>query len=137
MTDQGSPSAPPDQPKPKKKYNYTQKTGKPTDYRPEFIPKLLEMAAEGKSFTAIAVEFDVVRDTMWDWGKRHKEFGDAMRRAKQLQIAFFEKIGMTAMQGGTKGFKSDMWTFWMKARFGWREDGPSDEPQEDTELEIK
>lgn len=96
----------------KKKQN---KGGRPTDYREDFCARVIELGREGKSKAQIAAALDVSRDTVHEWTKKHPEFSDAIKRAEELALAWWEDAGQMGMM--RQGFNATAFIFQMKNRF--------------------
>jgi len=84
----------------KKKRKYTKpvpgrKPGQPTKYRKEYCQMLMEHMKEGLSFETfgITLENPVHRDTCYEWAKVHSDFSDAKKKATDMALNFFEKMG--------------------------------------------
>ena len=72
------------------------KIGRPTEYDPIFVDKLEDyLETTGREQTSLptiegfAIYLDVVKSTLYEWAKEHKEFSNALReillrQAKQL-----------------------------------------------------
>jgi hypothetical protein len=89
--------------------------GRPTDYLPEYCEQVIELGRQGKSKAQIAATLDVARMTLDNWAAVHPEFLDAITRARDLSMAWWEDKG----QGGldTSGFNASLWSRSMAARF--------------------
>lgn len=90
-------------------------TGRPTDYRPEYCARVIELGKQGKSVIQMACDLDVVRQTLHDWCKVHPAFLDAFTRAKQHSQDWWEtqaQCGLTADK-----FNAQLWSRSMAARF--------------------
>jgi hypothetical protein len=94
------------------------KGGRPTDYRPEYCAKVIELGRLGKSKAQIAAALDVSRQTMLNWTNTHAEFLDAVKRAEELALGWWEDAGQAGLT--SKGFNATAFIFQMKNRF--RED---------------
>ena len=66
-------------------------TGRPSDYRPEYCDAVIEAMGEGCSLTAFAGIIGVARDTVYEWIKSHREFSDAVSRARPKQVLWWER----------------------------------------------
>lgn len=95
--------------------------GRPTKYRPEMCEQIIELAGEGKSKTEIAVDLGVDRTTLDRWAEANPDFRIALTRAKQVEQAWWERIGRVNLTAQT--FQQSMWSRSMAARFPeeWRE----------------
>lgn len=101
--------------------------GRPTKYDPRFCHEVVEFCRKGKSLTAYAAHIGVNRSTITEWGLEHKEFSAAIKSAKAVAEAYLETVGIAGMTGQIKYFNGPVWIFWMKARFGWRDEPINDE----------
>lgn len=66
------------------------RTGRPSEYRPEYCELVIEKMAEGLSLTAFAGFIRVSRDTVYEWIKRHPAFSDAVSRANPTRVLWWE-----------------------------------------------
>lgn len=64
--------------------------GRPTDYRPEYCDLVIETMAEGLSLTAFAGRIRVARETVYAWIEAHREFSDAVSRARPTRDLWWE-----------------------------------------------
>jgi hypothetical protein len=97
--------------------------GRPTKYKPEFCAKVVELASHGKGLATIARELGVMRETMWRWGNDKPEFCNALKRAYEAGLSWWEEQGRIATFGEVPGFNSTAYIFQMKNRFkdDWRD----------------
>lgn len=102
------------------------KVGRPSKYRKDFHPEdFIRLSRQGKTFAQIAAAWDIDRETLWSWGKRHTEFANAIKRGRQLAEAWYMEIGQSAMFGQVKidgrPVKVELgWYVWMtKNMFKW------------------
>lgn len=95
--------------------------GRTSDYKPEYCEQVIDYGKQGKSRTWIAAELGVVRQTLYDWEKKHSDFLDALARAKVLEQQWWEDSGQDGME--KPGFGANIWGRSMAARFPdeWRE----------------
>lgn len=93
-------------------------TGRPTKYSTEFCQIVVELGKAGLSIAQIASHFDVCRQTIDNWARRHPEFLEALSRARTHAQAWWE---FQAMAGLTHPkFNCRLWEKSVQARF--RED---------------
>lgn len=72
--------------------------GRPTKYRKEFHPQdFIRLSKQGKTLAQIALEWDVDRDTVQEWRKRHKEFSVAIKKGREFAEAWYMNLGHLAM----------------------------------------
>jgi transposase-like protein len=65
-------------------------TGRPTDYRPEFCQLVIEQMSKGISLGAFAGVIGMARETVYRWVREHREFHDAVSRARAAQQLAWE-----------------------------------------------
>lgn len=67
-----------------KQYNYTEKTGRPSDYNQETADRICSLVSEGKSARTIcAIEGMPSLQTFFTWLRVHREFLEQYERAKE------------------------------------------------------
>lgn len=89
--------------------------GRPTKYDPAFCDRVIELGKEGCGKAEISAELDVTRETVNDWIKAHAEFSDAMQRAHDFSLAWWEKQARSNL--ATSGFQAGLWKQAMSGRF--------------------
>ena len=90
--------------------------GRPTIYRDSFCEVVIECGKKGFSKAMMAAELDVVRSTLDEWCKGNKKFSDAMQRARELSLAWWESEGMSGIWGG-KEFNAQAYRLQLCNRF--------------------
>ena len=95
------------------------KIGRPPTYRPEFCELAIELGELGKSYAQIAAAIGVARKTIYEWMDSHPEFGDAMTRARDLALAWWEDQGAAGIWEDRDGARlnAQVWSRSMSARF--------------------
>lgn len=73
--------------------------GRPSEYRPEYCDLVREKMGEGLSLTAFAGFVGVAKETAYRWMSRHREFGDAVSRARAAQNLWWELKMKSARKG--------------------------------------
>jgi len=94
------------------------KIGRPTDYKPEYCDRVVEMGKKGLSMVQMAAKLGQARNTLDAWGKKHGPFMDALTRARTEAQNWWETEGMNSLNKDK--FQSSVWRTSMQARF--RED---------------
>ncbi len=92
------------------------KVGRPSDYSEALCERVVKLGAEGKSKTQIAAALGVVRQTLENWSNQHPEFLDAMTRAGELAMTWWEEQGQKGIWAGSV-FNASAWSRSMAARF--------------------
>lgn len=92
------------------------KGGRSTDYRPELCGQVIELGKQGKSRAQIAATLGHSRQTLYDWEKAHPKFLDAMQRAHDLALAWWEDQGQNGIWAG-KQFNAAAYGLQMRNRF--------------------
>jgi len=91
--------------------------GRPTDYRPEFCEKLVELMKQGAAIEELCLEFDVCEKTLYNWFNAHPDFLQAKKRGVAFSKAWWMKNGRLNLEN--KEFNYTGWYMNMKNRFGW------------------
>ncbi len=73
--------------------------GRPSAYDPVYCTKIIEAGREGFSLTAFAGIIGVCRDTINEWGRKHPEFSDAIRRHSGARTYKLESDLLSAKEG--------------------------------------
>jgi len=89
--------------------------GRPTDYRPEYCQKAIELGKTGASYAEIASELDVAESTLYLWKDVHPEFSEALTRARQEAKVWFERLGRENLTADR--FQSSLWAKQVSCRF--------------------
>ena len=118
------------------------KMGRPETYRKDFHPaEYVRHSRDGKNLTQIAALFDVTRETIYDWGRKFKDFSDALKRGRQLCEAHWMNLGYAGMTGGVTGkdgkkiqINLGFYVWLTKNNFGWSDTPPAQ--TEDNSLEM-
>lgn len=95
--------------------NTTTAFGRPTDYKPEFCEKVIELGKLGKSVTQMACGLGVSKQTLHNWKKTYPEFFDAITYATELSQDWWESIGQEALFA--EKFQSAVYNKQMACRF--------------------
>jgi hypothetical protein len=93
----------------------TESRGRPTDYRSDYCERVIELGAAGKSKAQMAAALGVCRQTLENWKNDHPAFLDAITRARDLSLAWWEDKGQENLL--TSGFQTPLWSRSMAARF--------------------
>ncbi len=73
--------------------------GRPTKYKAEFCERLIAHMAKGLPYETFSAEIEVGRDSLYEWEKKHPEFADAKKRAREKQYLALAQTGMAGMVG--------------------------------------
>jgi transposase-like protein len=92
------------------------KVGRPSRYEKVYNQIVLDYAREGLSLTQISARIDIPRTTMRSWADKHKEFSSTLTRAKELEQAWWEAVGMEALKLGSD-FNAAVWKKSVECRF--------------------
>ncbi|KAK6020560.1 hypothetical protein OSTOST_13784, partial [Ostertagia ostertagi] len=99
------------------------KGGRPTDYRPEYCERVIQLGREGASKAEMAFALGVSKTTLNSWAANNPEFLTAVNEAVELAQGWWEHNGKKAVFGEVPGFNATAFIFTMKNRFpdDWRE----------------
>jgi hypothetical protein len=100
--------------------------GRPSDYRPEYCERVIELGRIGMSVVEMASDIGVSRNTLeTSWTAAHPEFLEALEIARECSQSWWESMGRVNLimnkEAGT--FQASVWSRSMAARFprDWRE----------------
>jgi len=95
------------------------KIGRPTKYKPEYCQEVIQLGAEGKSKEQIAAKLEVNWGTLDNWAEQHQEFLLALRTAKELELSYWEELGLNHIveSPGSSRLNGGVYNKVMAARF--------------------
>lgn len=93
-----------------------------TAYKPEMIPKMLELFKNGASIAAVCASLPCSKDSYYRWKddtKNKPEFGEAATLGELLSQKWWEEKGKESMFSTEKElkFNGSCWQFVMASRF--------------------
>ena len=92
--------------------------GRPTKYRSEYCKRVVDLSRDGLSVAELALDIGVARQTLYTWMDAHPEFLDAMSRARDYSLAWWERKareGIVNEKG--RAINAALWGKIMSARF--------------------
>jgi hypothetical protein len=89
--------------------------GRPTKYEERFCEEVVNCGKQGMSRAEMAAHFEVTRETLNEWAKAHAEFSDAVTRATEFSLAWWEQQGRENLK--TASFQSALYGRAMSGRF--------------------
>lgn len=89
--------------------------GRPSEYDATFCEKVISLGKQGKSRAEIASALDCSRNTMARWEQLHPDFRDALSRAKDEELAWWEGEARKGLRD--KNFNSGIWAKSVSGRF--------------------
>lgn len=100
--------------------------GRPSEYRPEYCERVIELGRLGMSVVEMASDIGVSRNTLeTSWPAAHPEFMEALEIARECSQSWWESMGRTnlIMNKDAGTFQASVWSRSMAARFprDWRE----------------
>jgi hypothetical protein len=90
--------------------------GRPSEYDPAFCERVVRLGKEGRSRAEIASALDCSRTTLAAWEREHPEFMNALHRAKDEELAWWEAKARTGIDKGS-AFNSALWAKSVSGRF--------------------
>jgi hypothetical protein len=91
--------------------------GRPSNYKPEFCQRAVELGAKGYSKAMIIADIGAGSyETVDSWINAVPAFLEAMQRARALALAYWEWMGLE--NAGNRDFNSNLYRIVMMARFG-------------------
>lgn len=91
------------------------KPGRPLSYTPDLCERAIALGAKGKSWAAIAREFNISRSTINTWEAEYPEFRDALARARAASQAWWEDHGQKNLKA--KHYQAQVSRTMMAAQF--------------------
>jgi hypothetical protein len=73
--------------------------GRPSEYRPEYCQLVIEKMREGVSLTGFAALIGVSKEAIYNWMTLHREFSDAVARARPARVLWWEQKLMRSRKG--------------------------------------
>ncbi len=106
--------------------------GAPSLYKIDYCDQVILFGKDGMSVAEICGEWEIAKQTFYNWQKAHPEFLDATTRARDLSQAWWEKHGRTELF--TEKFNTTLWIKNMHNRFrdDWYESSKSESKVEVT-----
>jgi transposase-like protein len=89
--------------------------GRPTDYKPEYCQRVIDLMHGGMYIYEVAAELDVSRETLYAWARTHPEFSDAFKLAKERCKAWW--VSQARKNLHKKSFNNTLYIFYMKSQF--------------------
>lgn len=95
--------------------------GRPTKYLKKYCKEFVDLSRKGKTKTQIADQWDLDRETLAEWGKKHDEFSAALKKGNAALESWYTNFGMNIAAG--KMPKANVTAFiWLsKNCIGWRD----------------
>lgn len=85
------------------------KGGRPTDYRPEYCERVIQLGRDGKDKTQIAAELGISKKTLYNWIDANPEFLHAIEQSVTLHKAYWidilQKQAMGTINGSAPALK--------------------------------
>lgn len=93
--------------------------GAPKKYDPKFCEEICLVAAGGGHIPAMMIKIGVKsKDTWYRWQKEYPEFKESVEYAELISQAFYEDLGLKAVQGKIKDFSATTYALLMNNKFG-------------------
>lgn len=90
--------------------------GRPEEYDQEYCKLVVTLGMEGRSRAEIASALGCSRQRLIDWSARHPEFRDALIRAKDEELAWWEAQARSGIHLGSD-FNASLWAKCVSGRF--------------------
>ena len=75
------------------------KRGRPSNYKPEYCEKIVEVMAQGYSLEAASAKLDIPIRCLYDWQAKHPEFSQATHEGRIKALAWWEERAMNTASG--------------------------------------
>lgn len=90
--------------------------GRPSEYDPDYCERVIALGKEGKSRAEIASDLNCSRVTLAAWERQHPEFLNALQRAKDEELAWWEGQARLGLNKGS-AFNAAIWKQSVSGRF--------------------
>ena len=94
--------------------------GRPSEYKPEYCERVIEMGKEGLLPVSMAARLGVTKVCLHEWARVHEAFSYAFDQARVNCEAFHVERGIQTAHGERPG-NAPMTKFILSAAFGYRE----------------
>ena len=81
--------------------------GRPSKFKPEYCPALIEHMKQGGSFEAFAAVVHTSFQTLYAWCEAHEEFLEAKKEGTALALKFWEDIAKAGITGNLRRLVSE------------------------------
>ena len=92
------------------------KVGRPSKYKEEFIPIMLDLGKAGKLPASVASTFGVSKQTLHDWREQHEEFSDAWDIYRESAETWWLDLAQR-QAAGEQGGNAQMTKYMLAAAF--------------------
>ena len=112
--------------------------GRPTKYPSDACERVLQYGREGMCMAEMASEFEVTRETLYEWARVHPDFSDSLQRAQEASEGYWAKQVRDGLKMPPSEFQGAANLKYMAQRFkGWSEKAHVDtrevDPADDAE----
>ncbi len=97
--------------------------GQPDKYKPEYDQAIIDHMKNGDSLVSFAASVLVSKHSVYRWIEKYPSFRDASEIARTLCEQWWEKQGKDGLwfEQGDRKLSEGVHKFYMKCRFGWRD----------------
>lgn len=98
--------------------------GRPSEFKPEYCERLVNIMSQGASQGEAAKAFGITIKTLYNWAEAYPEFKEAMSTGKEYSEAWWEDMGRKGIQGLLPKWNATGYIYTMKCRFKgqWQDD---------------
>lgn len=87
-------------------------------YKKEFVDQLPMKMQNGEAVEEVCADWDISKETFFQWVKHKPEFAEAYSRARMKSVAWWIRLGKDGAIGN-KQVNPAIWIFNMRNRAGW------------------
>tara|TARA_R110000868_G_scaffold116596_1_gene310189 strand:+ start:136 stop:585 length:450 start_codon:yes stop_codon:yes gene_type:complete len=96
--------------------------GRPSKYTADAPERIVQYGKQGMCMAEMACEFDVTRETLYEWARVHPEFSDSLERAQEASESYWAGEIRKGLQKTPSEFQGAANLKYMAQRFkGWSE----------------
>jgi hypothetical protein len=96
--------------------------GRPTKYPKDACKRIIEYGKQGMCMAEMASEFEVTRETLYEWARVHEDFSDSLTCAQELSEGYWARQVREGLKMPPSDFQGAANLKYMAQRFrGWSE----------------
>lgn len=95
--------------------------GRPTKYKKSYCKSLTDLGKKGYTIIEVCSEWNLAKDTVYNWVKKHKQFSDAFKIYKVHSERWWINVGKNIMMGKVKNANATCYVWMTKNLHGWRD----------------
>ena len=112
--------------------------GRPTKYPKDACERIIEYGKQGMCMAEMASEFEVTRETLYEWARVHDDFSDSLTCAQELSEGYWARQIRDGLKLPPAEFQGAANLKYMAQRFkGWSEKAHVETKETDPKTEAE